>query len=92
MFPGVGEKVWKRSVKRLNMEGQSQLQKAEGGGGRYLANLTKQVLDDINDRVKNVMFISEEGPEVYHMAYAIVYQLDRLLGVMVAEVASQFWP
>ncbi|XP_059143669.1 uncharacterized protein LOC131931006 [Physella acuta] len=76
---GMDEKVWQRSVIRQKMGAFSRLSKLESGGGKFDVNLT--TTPNSTDEVKKVTFLAENGPKLYHVSYAVVYQLDRLLGL-----------
>lgn len=51
-------------------------------GGRFNVSM---IGSDKDSKLRNAMFLAEIGPSQYHIAYYIVYKLDRLLGVGVQE-------
>ena len=81
---GTKEKAWLQSASRQHLQGYTYLQKTNDGGGQFTINLTSS---DPNQEgspkevAKRVTFIAEDGPGSYHMAYAVLYHLDRILGV-----------
>ncbi|XP_050411422.1 uncharacterized protein LOC126825707 isoform X2 [Patella vulgata] len=78
---GMREMDWQRSVKRQTAGTFSNLMAAKGTvpkGGKFLVGLKT---DDINEIVSKAMFTAEDGPSQYHIAQAMIYHLDRLLGL-----------
>ena len=47
-------------------------------GGRFNVSM---IGSDKDSKLRNAMYLAEIGPSQYHIAYYIVYKLDRLLGV-----------
>ncbi|GFO25236.1 extracellular tyrosine-protein kinase pkdcc-like [Plakobranchus ocellatus] len=80
---GVKEHAWRRSAHRQHLHGYNNLVKSNGGGGQFTVNLTQHAAAALNGKevARRAAFIAEDGPKVYHMAYAVVYQLDRILGL-----------
>ena len=77
---GTKELAWRRSAQIQPLEGYSHLVKNSDGGGQFTINLTRPE-GGPKQAARRVTFIAEDGPGSYHMAYAVIYHLDRILGV-----------
>ncbi|XP_055861948.1 uncharacterized protein LOC106075241 [Biomphalaria glabrata] len=75
----IREQSWRKSALSQNLEEPNRIARLESGGGRFQANLVDD--GETNRAAAKVTFIAEEGPKAYHKAYAILYHLDRLLGL-----------
>ncbi|XP_005099499.1 uncharacterized protein LOC101853091 [Aplysia californica] len=78
---GTREQVWRRSVLHQNLGIPSRIVRAAGGGGKFLVNFTKRFESDLPEVAKKATFIAEDGPVAFHIGYALLYHLDRLLGL-----------
>ncbi|KAH9524296.1 hypothetical protein Btru_054072 [Bulinus truncatus] len=72
------EQVWRKWAVSHKLGTPYRIARLEGGGGRFQASLLSEEPSITSDKVT---FIAEEGAKAYHKAYAIVYHLDRLLGL-----------
>ncbi|BFZ18610.1 hypothetical protein BsWGS_21648 [Bradybaena similaris] len=78
---GVREQAWRRSALGHHITGLSHLEKKQDGGDQFVVKLANTSVDDADLQSRRLVFIAEDGPSVYHVAYAVVYHLDRLLGL-----------
>lgn len=67
-------------VSKQDFRSPTEMIKTEGIGGKFVLSFANSSAES-GVETKRIMFISEEGPHVYHKAYAVLYQLDRILGV-----------
>ncbi|BFZ04575.1 hypothetical protein BsWGS_07614 [Bradybaena similaris] len=77
---GLREQAWKTMASKQDFRSPVEMVKTEGVGGKFVLSFANSSADS-GVKTERIMFISEEGPRVYHKAYAVLYQLDRILGL-----------
>ncbi|XP_041347887.1 uncharacterized protein LOC121367655 isoform X2 [Gigantopelta aegis] len=78
---GVRESDWRKSIQSQRVGSYKGLIASTGQnpqGGKFLIQFAAGNPDE---PVTRAMFISEKGPDQFHVAQAITYQIDRLLGL-----------
>ncbi|GFR97359.1 extracellular tyrosine-protein kinase PKDCC-like [Elysia marginata] len=83
---GTRESAWRQSAQHQALHKYNHLIKnSDGGGGQFTINFNRSALGDVHTGPKpaarRATFIAADGPGSYHMAYAVVYHLDRILGI-----------
>ncbi|RUS77536.1 hypothetical protein EGW08_014690 [Elysia chlorotica] len=78
---GTKEQEWRQLAQHQPLEEYTRLMKTGGGGGRFTINLTLNAEAGAKQVTRRATFIAANGPGVYHTAYAVVYHLDRILGL-----------
>ncbi|CAG5127234.1 unnamed protein product, partial [Candidula unifasciata] len=79
-YKGLKEQAWKKAASKQDFKSPLEMMKSLGRGGKFVLNFVNPSKDR-DGTAKKIMFISEDGPRAYHKAYAILYQLDRILGL-----------
>ncbi|XP_067680859.1 uncharacterized protein [Haliotis asinina] len=78
---GYRETDWFRAVVSQSVASVSGILPATGNQPKGGKAVLKFIPSNDQMSLSKVLFISERGPEQFHSSYAIVYQLDRLLGL-----------
>ena len=78
---GKQEKDWKRAVRIQSVSGYSYLQALSGRWDHGGSMLIHYNTSSAGHSISRAKFIVEEGQNQNHLAFALVYHIDRLLGV-----------
>lgn len=85
-FKGYTEEKWLETIKYqkiISHSGLNDLTSPSTVGGRF--NVT-MIGEDKDNKLRNALYLAEIGPSQFHIAYYMVYKLDRLLGVRLVLV------
>ena len=78
---GKQEKDWKRAVRIQSVSGYSYLQALSGRRDHGGSMLIHYNTSSAGHSISRAKFMVEEGQNQNHVAFALVYHIDRLLGV-----------